>query len=158
VLNMRCEHCRRTLQIPEQFLGQTGTCKYCGGRITVQVEPLRSSSEAEAEQEEKAVNALVDVSPGNKPSASGPVTQSANKSLFRKLIVSFLQGPIFGFLWIILCFAGGIFAIAFLHELYSEFTGVLGWFIKMGITFLVLIGVGIFKILVDKLWDWISWL
>jgi len=171
MLNIRCGHCRRTLQIPERFLGQTGTCKYCGGRITVRVEPLHSSSQAEAEQEEeKAVDTLVDVSAGNKPSALGPLNQAGNKSLyaflppptpmsplpFRELIVNFLTGRIFGFFWAILCLAGGIFAISLIQDLFSRLTGVSGWFVKMGIVILIFCGLGVFKILIDKLVDRLS--
>ena len=58
MLSITCEHCQRTLQVRDEYLGQSGRCNYCGGRITVLVAPLRFSAEtiaAEAKQEaEKA--------------------------------------------------------------------------------------------------------
>lgn len=32
---IQCPGCGQTLQIPEQFAGQTGKCQHCGGAITV---------------------------------------------------------------------------------------------------------------------------
>ncbi len=46
MLNIKCVHCHKTLRIPEEYLGQSGTCTHCGGRITVLVEPLKFSPEA----------------------------------------------------------------------------------------------------------------
>lgn len=41
-----CPHCARTLQIPRRYIGSTGKCNYCGGRLVVDLE--RSNGEAHA--------------------------------------------------------------------------------------------------------------
>jgi len=50
--SMACPHCRRTLAIPERYLGMRGTCNHCGGSITVRrndQQPLKAAAEPPAE-------------------------------------------------------------------------------------------------------------
>jgi len=39
MLNIECPGCHKTLQIPEQYLGQTGKCTHCGAPVKVLVTP-----------------------------------------------------------------------------------------------------------------------
>lgn len=36
MLEFQCPHCKEILNIPEQFVGTTGTCKKCGGTISIE--------------------------------------------------------------------------------------------------------------------------
>lgn len=62
MLEVVCEHCGRTLRIPEECLGQTGRCNHCQGAITVTVAPPKFSAEViraaaeEEEEQERATN------------------------------------------------------------------------------------------------------
>lgn len=60
MLDIICEHCGRTLKIPEEYLGQKGKCNHCQGEITVLVAPLKFSAEAiqaaaESDQEKPSI-------------------------------------------------------------------------------------------------------
>lgn len=35
MLTVTCPHCKKTLQIPEEYAGKTGTCNHCGKRLTI---------------------------------------------------------------------------------------------------------------------------
>jgi hypothetical protein len=35
MIDFECPHCKRTLKIPERYIGMEGACKFCGGRILI---------------------------------------------------------------------------------------------------------------------------
>lgn len=43
MIDFVCPHCKKTLRVPEQFLGQTGKCNHCGKAITILVAPPPST-------------------------------------------------------------------------------------------------------------------
>lgn len=45
MLTIICSECGNKLTIPEEFLGQWGTCKHCGKRIQANVSPLKFSQQ-----------------------------------------------------------------------------------------------------------------
>lgn len=45
VIAIACPHCARTLAIPRQYIGSSGKCNHCGGRLTVT--PAAASNEAQ---------------------------------------------------------------------------------------------------------------
>lgn len=60
MLTILCPECNRELKIPEQYLGEWGTCKHCGKRIQVQASPLTFSKETYEELDESAIDSSVD--------------------------------------------------------------------------------------------------
>ncbi|MEX2014996.1 MAG: 3'-5' exonuclease, partial [Candidatus Hydrogenedentales bacterium] len=43
MLEFTCPHCSQLLNIPEQFIGSTGTCRKCGGTITIEQQTCMDS-------------------------------------------------------------------------------------------------------------------
>ena len=43
MLEFKCPHCSQVLNIPEQFIGSTGTCRKCGGSITIEPQTCMNS-------------------------------------------------------------------------------------------------------------------
>lgn len=35
MMDFTCPHCKETLHVPERYVGASGTCKKCGGKITI---------------------------------------------------------------------------------------------------------------------------
>lgn len=58
MLDVTCEHCGHVLRIPEEYLGQWGTCTHCKGRIEVTVKPLAFSEEVIRMEEEASATPL----------------------------------------------------------------------------------------------------
>ena len=37
MIEYRCPHCERVLKIPDEYLGKSGKCNHCGGKIVVRI-------------------------------------------------------------------------------------------------------------------------
>ncbi len=51
LVQFECPHCKRTLHVPVKYLGLTGICNHCGGRVTIPRRPPGSGQARNADTE-----------------------------------------------------------------------------------------------------------
>lgn len=73
-----CTQCGKELQVPEQYIGQSGTCKYCGKKTLVAPPPRQYSKET------YDFEVATDQESGGKRGDPHPVIEEGRKSLLRE--------------------------------------------------------------------------